>query len=202
MSKKGAVMRWDPYSLTCDKEFSDFWKRHLAERHRRLLLVLGKGFDVRALETAHRLRELGADVRVWLLAFHNGLDDSTLRRERTAQNAEGLAQLFDAERIKEVNIDIGGPFDSPVASHSTYTQLRATGDPTGFDDVIVDISAMPRMVAMTSVAVLLKWLDDAHGGSARCVNLHVATAESVSADNNAGQGSLRKYPSSAGSPVN
>jgi hypothetical protein len=191
LSENEAVMRWDPYSLTCEKDFSDFWKRHLAMRERRLLLVLGKGFDVRALETARRFRELGADVNVWLLAFHNGQDDSDLRRERTDQNAYGLAKLFDAGCIKEVDIDIGGPFESPIASRSTYVRLRAAGDPTEFDDVIVDISAMPRMVAMTSVAVLLKWLDDAQVGDGRCVNLHVATAESVSADNNAGQGSLR-----------
>lgn len=190
MSENDAVMRWDPYSLTCDSHFDDFWKGHLGQRERRLLLVLGKGFDVRALETARRLRELGADVDVWLLAFHNGQEDSELRNKRTDQNAEGLAKLIDAARIKEVDIDIGGAFASPIASVNTYTQLRGAGDPTQYDDVIVDISAMPRMVAMTSVAVLLKRLDDT-GKKGKCVNLHVATAESVSADLNAGQGSLR-----------
>lgn len=190
MSEKEAVMRWDPYSLTPDSEFDDFWRRHLAQRERRLLLILGKGFDLRALEAARRLRDLGADAEVWLLAFHNGQDDSELRRKRTDKNAEGLTKLFDISRIKEVDIDIGSAFASPVASVNTYNQLRAAGDPTQFDDVIVDISAMPRMVAMTSVAVLLKRLDDAEKAG-KCVNLHVATAESVSADMNVGQGSLR-----------
>lgn len=190
MSEKEAVMRWDPYSLTYDNDFDGFWRRRLAQRERRLLLILGKGFDLRALETARRLRDLGADAEVWLLAFHNGQDDSELRRKRTDKNAEGLAKLFDISRIKEVDIDIGSAFASPVASVNTYTQLRAAGDPTQFDDVIVDISAMPRMVAMTSVAVLLKRLDDAEK-IGKCVNLHVATAESVSADLNVGQGSLR-----------
>jgi hypothetical protein len=183
-------MRWDPYSLTSDRDFGDFWSAHLAQHKRRLLLVLGKGFDVRALETAKRLKALGADVSVWLLAFHNGHEDTDLRRQRTAQNADGLAKLFDSSRIQEVDIDIGGAFASPVASHNTYSKLREAGDPTEFDDVIVDISAMPRMVAMTSVAVLLKRLDDA-AAEGKCVNLHVATAESVAADINAGQGSLR-----------
>ena len=190
MSETEAVMRWDPYLLACDEEFGDFWKRHLAQHQRRLLLILGKGFDVRALETARRLQGLGADVNIWLLAFHNGQEDSDLRRQRTDENAEGLAKIFDTARIKEIDIDIGGAFASPVASLNTYTRIRAAGDPTEFDDVIVDISAMPRMVAMTSVAVLLKGLDDA-AVEGRCVNLHVATAESVSADLNAGQGSLR-----------
>jgi len=183
-------MRWDPYSLSCDAEFDDFWKRHLEQRRRRLLLILGKGFDVRALETCRRLHDLDANVSIWLLAFHNGQEDSDLRRQRTERNVRGLAALFGADRIKEVDIDLGGAFAAPVASVNTYNQLRAAGDPTEFDDVVVDISAMPRMVAMTSVAVLLKRLDNATVDG-ECVNLHVTTAESVSADLNAGQGSLR-----------
>lgn len=191
MSETEAVMRWDPYSLTGDKDFAAFWSGHLAQRERRLLLIVGKGFDVRALETARRLHACGADVSVWRLAFHNGQDDSDLRRRRTDENARGLEALFGAERILEVDIDIGSAFASPIASHDTYTKLRAAGDPTEFDDVIIDISAMPRMVAMTSVAVLLNRLDKVQADGGRCVNLHVSTAESVLADNSAGQGSLR-----------
>lgn len=183
-------MRWDPYSLTSDKEFDVFWKRHLALRERRLLLVVGKGFDVRALETARRLQALGADIDVWLLAFHNGQEDSVLRRKRTDENVEGLGKLFPANRIKEVLIDLGGAFQDPIASLKTYEEIRAAGDAMAYDDVVVDISAMPRMVAMTCVAVLLHWLDNPPGGD-KCVNLHVTTAESVTADLAAGQGSLR-----------
>lgn len=189
MSDK-AVMRWDPYSLTSDTEFDVFWKRHLALRQRRLLLVVGKGFDVRALETARRLQALGADIDVWLLAFHNGQDDSALRQKRTDENVKGLGKLFPADRIKEILIDLGGAFEDPIASLKTYEQVRAAGDATAYDDVVVDISAMPRMVAMTSVAVLLHWLDNPPDGD-KCVNLHVTAAESVTADLGAGQGSLR-----------
>lgn len=153
--------------------------------------MLGKGFDVRALESARRLSDLGADVDLWLLAFHNAQEDSTERNARTQENLEGLTKLFPPEKIREVDIDIGGPFETPVASRNTYEQLRAAGDPTTYDDVVVDISAMPRMVAMTSVAVLLKWLDD-EDANGSCVNLHVTTAESVSADLAVGHGSLRE----------
>lgn len=185
-----AVMRWDPYALASGADFDVFWKRHLAQRKRRLLLVLGKGFDVRALETARRLCDLGADLDVWLLAFHNGQEDSELRQARTNENVEGLGRLVPRSRIAEVGIDLGGAFEDPIASLKTYEQIRAAGDATAYDDVIVDISAMPRMVAMTSVAVLLHWLDNP-ADPTKCVNLHVTTAESVTADLAAGRGSLR-----------
>lgn len=190
MSDSEAVMRWDPYSLASGSDFDVFWKRHLAQRERRLLLVIGKGFDVRALETARRLNALGADVHVWLLAFHNGQADSAVRKAMTVGNLTGLRQLFPVGRIKEVDIDLGGAFQDPIASLKTYEQIRAAGDPGEYDDVVVDISAMPRMVAMTSVAVLLHRLDNPHVDG-ECVNLHVTAAESVTADLGAGQGSLR-----------
>jgi len=195
LSDPEATMRWDPYSLTPDEEFDVFWRRRIAERSRRVLLVLGKGFDVRALETARRIRALTENVTVWLLAFHNGQEDSQARSARTKANADGLTKLFDPASIIEIEIDLGGISVTPAASQNTQSAIGGAGSPTGFDDVIVDISAMPRMVAMTTVAVLLRRLDQEHAGGGRNVNLHVTTAESVNADLGASHGSLRDQAS-------
>ena len=51
-----------------------------------------------------------------------------------------------------------------------------------FDDVIVDVSAMPRMVALTTVATLLHDLDEQAQQGGKNTNLHVVTAESVNID--------------------
>lgn len=184
-------MRWDPYSLSCDQGFDEFWEAHLAGHARRVLLILGRGFDIRAVETARRLHQLGADVTAWSLAFDNGQDDSEDRRSRTAQNSEGLVELIGGDRVHEVGIDIGGVFSTNSTSRNTQNALLGAGDLTEFTDVVVDISAMPRMVAMTSVALVLKQLDDTFQSSGTNVNLHVTAAESVSADLGAGRGSLR-----------
>jgi hypothetical protein len=185
-------MRWDPYSLTRDDEFDAFWSAHLAARDRKVLLVLGRGFDVRTLETARRLHALGANVRVWQLTFDNGLGDSARRSKLTEDNHRRLVDLFGQDAIQPVPIMIGGPAGTTVTPRNTKAALDAAGDCVTFDDVVVDISAMPRMVAMTTVAILLHQLDgnaSQPGGSN--VNLHIATAESVSADLGAARGSLR-----------
>lgn len=191
MSDAKASMRWDPYSLSCDKGFDEFWEAHLAGGERRVLLILGRGFDIRAIETARRLHELGADITAWLLAFDNGQDDSDDRKSRTEQNSEGLVALIGGARVREVGIDIGGVFSTNSTSRNTQNALLAAGGFTEFTDVVVDISAMPRMVAMTAVALVLKQLDDTFATSGTNVNLHVSAAESVSADLGAGRGSLR-----------
>lgn len=184
-------MRWDPYSLTADAEFDAFWSARLAERPRRLLLILGRGFDVRTLAAARRLCALNADIHVWQLAFDNGLGDSEERAKLTESNHQGLLGLFDADRITPVDVEIGGPAATAVTARNTQKALHAQGGYDGFDDVIIDISAMPRMVAMTSVSVILFALDSVAAAGGPNINLHVLTAESVSADVGAAKGSLR-----------
>jgi hypothetical protein len=191
LSDDKAVMRWDPYSLTRDAEFDGFWRAHLAKRDRLILLVLGRGFDVRALETATRLKGVGANVAVWLLAYDNGLNDSAKRTALTQANYDGLVALFGAAVITPIDIAIGGTAGETATSRNTKAALEAAGDCLLFDDVIVDISAMPRLVAMTTVAVLLAKLDGVARAGGKSVNLHVTTAESVSADNDAAQGTLQ-----------
>ncbi|MCR5870897.1 hypothetical protein LRS12_09345 [Sphingomonas sp. J344] len=184
-------MRWDPYSLTADADFEPFWSDRLNGGGRRLLLILGRGFDVRTLAAARRLHALGADIRVWQLAFDNGLGDSAVRSAKTTENHEGLLELFGEDRVKVVPIEIGGPSGAAVTPLNTQTALQGAGDPLEFDDIVVDISAMPRMVAMTAVSVLLHRLDKVAKAGGASVNLHVTIAESVSADVGAAKGSLR-----------
>lgn len=191
LSDAPGKMRWDPYSLTVDAAFDEFWSARLAQRPRRLLLVLGRGFDVRTLAAARRLHALGADIYIWQLAFDNGLGDSEQRAALTEANHEELTGLFGVARITAVNIEIGGPAATAVTARNTQIALQATGDGRDFDEVIVDISAMPRMVAMTAVSVMLFTLDQIAEGGGPNVNLHVITAESVSADIGAAKGSLR-----------
>ncbi|MGP2494288.1 hypothetical protein ACTDI4_22055 [Mesorhizobium sp. PUT5] len=191
MSSSSPEMRWDPYSLTLDADFTTFWKQRLSAKQRKLLLVIGRGFDIRTLETVRRLHSLGADMSVWQLVFDNGLGDSPKRSELTEANHEGLLKLVPAEKILSVPIEIGGPAGAAVTPRNTKASLDRAAKDLEFDDIIVNISAMPRMVALTTVSVLLFRLDKLCSDGGPSVNLHVTTSESVSADLEASKGSLR-----------
>ena len=166
-----------------DREFEYFWRTHLATRQRTLLFVLGRGFDPRALAALQRIVELGAKPTVWLIAFDNGFEDSELRQQLTQSNRAGLQHVVSEEAIRELAVDIGGAAYSNATSRSTRRAIAtAGGELLAYDDVIVDISAMPRMVALTTVAKLLHDLDQQATTSGKDTNLHVVTAESVSTD--------------------
>lgn len=192
MSDERAKMRWDPYHLFADNEFDCFWREHLKKRERKILIVLGRGFDVRALEASRRIVSAGALPQIWLLAFDNGLQDSETRVAMTRKNFDDLETLVSAERILELGIRIGGVSQGNATSINTRRAIAQAGRLDGFDDIIVDISAMPRMVALTTVAKFIHDLDEIEKETGRVVNLHVTTAESVSADLIAQRGSLNE----------
>lgn len=190
MSDQTAKMRWDPYHLFPNEEFDAFWREHLRTRDRKLLIVLGRGFDIRALEATRRIVAAGASPDVWLLGFDNGLQDSQLRTAMTEKNVQDLEALCGVERIATLDIRIGGPAVGNATSTSTRRAIMGAGSIEGYDDVVIDISAMPRMVALTAIAKLIHDLDEIERSTRRSINLHVTTAESVSADLKAQQGTL------------
>jgi hypothetical protein len=175
-------MRWDPYVLSEDRNFDDFWRDHLATRDRSMIFVLGRGFDPRALVALQRMVNVCAKPTVWLMAFDNHLEDSELRQSLTQRNRDELEVLVGKARIHELAIDIGDSAYSNATSRSTQKAIGSAGDLAAHDDVVVDISAMPRVVALTTVAKLLHDLDKQAATGGKNTNLHVVTAESVKTD--------------------
>ena len=171
-------MRWDPYILAGGDEFGPFWKEHLGSRKRETLFLLGCGFDPRALKAIRRICGLGALPKVWLLKFSNGQEDSLPSRHLTEANRAELAKLVGEKNIVELPVSIGNGDHANATSRSTGSAIARQGFASEVDDIVIDISAMPRVVALSAIAKLIHDLD----ASGQCTNLHVVTAESVRTD--------------------
>jgi hypothetical protein len=48
LSKAGRKMRWDPYQLRAGLDFDAFWADRLWDGKRKVLFLVGRGFDARA----------------------------------------------------------------------------------------------------------------------------------------------------------
>lgn len=190
MSETSVEKRWDPYMLAQGEDFAPFWSNHLRGRDRKILALIGRGFDPRALTAIKQIILAGAKIDVWLLAFENGFAESDLRKSLTDQNTRELRSLKGVQTISELPIRIGGSPQGSATSTKTRFALKNAGPVTGYTDVIIDISAMPRMVALTSITQMLHDLDAmAKSGEAQ-INLHVTAAESVATDIGAAGGTL------------
>lgn len=185
-------MRWDPYVLARDNQFDEFWKDHLNQRERDLLFIVGRGFDFRAMETSSRIVAAGGAGRrdCWLVAFDNGLPDSELRIRLTNENVDACQKLFAAGKVNEIPVRLSTSAQQIATSRSVLRAIGKSEALRNYSDVVIDISAMPRMVAMTAVSKLIGLLDKLYENKGVEVNLHVTTSESVSSDRGATPASL------------
>ena len=124
---------------------------------------------------------MGVTPIVWLLAFDNERSESRRTNELTIANREALAELVGEPNIVELPVSIGSTGHPNATSRSTRSAISKQGTTAKLDDVVIDISAMPRVVAWSAIAKLIHDLDAADVAG-KNTNLHVVAAESVRTD--------------------
>lgn len=178
-------MRWDPYILITESEFNGFWKRHLKCRERNILFIVGGGFDVRAASGSERICKLeGEGCRdVWLLDFVNNMPASDHNNELINKNLKQYRRIFDPKNIKNLPIQLPDSSNRSGASRPASDIISAHGDEfKKYDDIVIDVSAMPRMVAMTFIVKMLHLLDGIYDNERKDINLHILASESIQSD--------------------
>lgn len=186
-------MRWDPYVLVTEPKFDQFWSNHFDSRKRDVLFIVGRGFDIRATLGSKRICDVGGEGRrdAWFLNFDNGPLDSTKCDDLTDENVTRYRHIFQNTALQELSIRLSTSGNQMGTSRYTSGVIRRNKDElTTYDDIVIDISAMPRMVAMTVIVQILYLLDTAFKNGGKDTNLHIVTAESVSSDRGAKPASL------------
>jgi hypothetical protein len=197
LSKAERKMRWDPYQLRAGSDFVSFWTDRLKDGERKVLFLIGRGFDMRASAAPRCILGLGkvGTLHGWILRYGNGQPEAENTQKRIDANVAAFTEIFGAG-LTEIEIKMRGAGNSYVTSRNTRTAVSRRDELAQYTDVIIDISAMPRTVALTTIAQLIALLDEiAHNGGPS-INLHVVVAESVSADRGHTSGSLSDTVSS------
>jgi hypothetical protein len=176
-------MRWDPYQLFDGADFNTYWANRLLDGSRKLLFIVGRGFDSRATLVPRRILGLGkvAVLHGWMLCYRNGQPDTPITRLKIDANAAAFASIF-STGLTEIEIKMRGSGNSHVTSRNTGVAVNRQQELAQYTDVIVDISAMPRTVGLTAIARLIALLDELAETGGPSVNLHVVVAESVVSD--------------------
>ena len=178
-------MRWEPYVLWRGEEFAPCWKAHLAARSRDVLIIAGLGFDPRAVSVSQELINAGGKGKrdLWLLCYDNGQETTSEQRAAVKTNDEGFAALFAPPRaIERLEIAMRTDRARSATCQNTKAAISRPDELFAYDDVIVDISAIPRMIALMTLAQLLTLIDDRTAAGEPAPNLHVVAAESVTQD--------------------
>lgn len=176
-------MRWDPYQLFDGERFDAFWVKQLADGSRKLLFIVGRGFDARATLVPRRILAQGkvAALHGWILRYRNGQPDTSSTQKKIDANASAFASIF-GSGLTEIEIKMRGAGNSHVTSRNTRAAVNRQQELAKYTDVIIDVSAMPRTVGLTAIAQLIALLDELAQKGGPSVNLHVVVAESVMYD--------------------
>jgi len=176
-----------------DAEFRTRWRAHFCARTRNVLIIAGLGFDPRAVFVSQELINAGGEGKreLWLLCYDNGQQTTDGQRQTVANNDAGFLNLFSSPRsIMRLPITMRTDRARSATCQNTKSAISRPKELLGYDEVIVDISALPRMISLMTVAQLLTLFDERRAKGQTAPNLHVVAAESAAEDFGTAQNSL------------
>lgn len=195
MSEQAGTMRWDPYILAQGAEFDRFWAEHLAARDRKVAIVAGLGFDARACVASQRILNAsqGGQRDLWLICYDNAQANIEELKPLVDANDTAFASTFQGRgNIHRLPLQMRRENGRIASGPATQKLIPSLSGLFGYDDIVIDISAMPRMIALVLISQLIALLDKRRAAGTPVPNLHVVVAESVAMDVDVAEESLEE----------
>jgi hypothetical protein len=179
-------MRWHDYVLVRGSEFRSFWEEHGSDADRRVLFIVGRGFDPRAPLGLQRLLAASQKCTVDVLGLE--LKDESSSGSSDHRNAaeenwgiikHALESRGDARSQSVLFRSNDGRRIAARSAANIFVEETALDK---YSDVVVDISAMPRVVYFPLISRLLYFYDERRKILKSGPNLHVIVSEDPSLD--------------------
>jgi len=164
MSFDKYTLRWENYVLIKNEHFDSFWNNHLVST-KKLLFILGKGFDCRMNLAIEKIKAIKTDANIEciLIQFDEGKTSSSHKyKEDVDTNVTLLNSL--GLKIQTRNIDLlednGSRKKRRIGSRQAAEQIiKSYDDLSEYTDIVVDISSLPRGIYFSLIAKILYLLD-------------------------------------------
>jgi hypothetical protein len=173
--------RWQNYVLDHGSGLELFWEEHLKTRDRNVLVVVGKGFDPRMCQGVETLMRAGGNGAraVLAISFDEGpTSPSMVYKARVDENWRGLQGIMSRRgELSERSLKMWSDDGRRVSSRSAANVFNSVDDFKDVDDLIIDVSSMPRNVYLPLIAKALYLLDGQDETAALRPNLHVFVSE-------------------------
>jgi hypothetical protein len=179
-----SALRWDHYIARQGSDFHRFWEEILGEKERKLLFILGLGFDPRMCAGLKAiLNSGGAGICECLLIEYNEGTGSPSKKyiHLVDKNRELLKSLISKKgKLRSTSVKMWSDDGRMIGSRRASEIIDASAVDE-YTDIILDISALPRGIYFPLIAKLLYILDSMQKSS-QTTNLHVIIAEDVDLD--------------------
>ena len=178
-------LRWSPSILIKDNAVDSFWEEHFEGENRKLLFILGKGFDVRMNFALSRLLNSCPDINLecLLIEFDEGTTSSSLDyKPFVTENMMEFEKIMDGRTVRTKKIKMknkSGKRGRIVGDRNAADSIKSHSEIEGFTDIIVDISSLPRGLYFSLIGKILKLIDQKQENQQ---NLFLTVAENVKID--------------------
>ena len=177
--------RWNPYVLLQDETVKELWRNHFHDQNKKVLFILGKGFDVRMNLGIESLLSVCPNINLdcLLLELDEGKDSSSHNlKDLVEENMTEITSLLRGKTIikKELKLwTTTGKKKVKIGDREASNVIENYDDIKDYTDIIVDISALPRGVYFSLIGKLLTLIDKY---STNSQNLFVCIAENAEID--------------------
>ena len=187
MDQEKLNRRWNPYVLLHDETVKELWTDHFDKGDRKVLFILGKGFDGRMNLCIESLLDKcpGLDLASLLINFDEGKSSNSHEyADLVTENVKELEELLKDKELKHKSIQLwnsSGKKRRRIGDREAANIFNDYDSIKDYTDIIVDISALPRGIYFSMIGKLLSLIDT------YCINfsinLFVCVAENASIDN-------------------
>jgi hypothetical protein len=180
--------RWENYILNINDDFDKFWKDYYVNENRETLFIIGIGFDPRSIKATEIISSIPSKGNKDILGLryfaNDGEEASNFTPPEVQINIEKLNILFEKKNIQNISykgIVMRSADDKHIADINTTRLISSIDDIKKYNDVIIDISAMPRGIFIPLLNKLLS-LIDMFNNAEHHINLHVVVTENAKLD--------------------
>jgi hypothetical protein len=180
--------KWSNYFMKSGDEFFSFWDQYLKERQRSILFILGEGFDPRMCFGLNFITSIDAPKICDCLSIKSkeGPNFSIKKHETSLKENERefIRLLKKCNAHRPIEISKWSTDKRPKADIEAKEVINKFSELSKYSDIIVDISALPKIIYFPLIAKILTILDDTkkNGAPTRIPTFHVFVSENVEYD--------------------
>lgn len=180
-------LRWSPYILLHGNELKVFLNEHFVPDKKKVLFIMGKGFDIRMNIGIKRIVQANpsVDIDLFLINFNEGKKSNSLKyNDLVIENEKELLSIITGNKIINKNIDLwkgGSRHKRRVGGREAANLINNFSDIEKYSEIVVDISALPRGVYFSLIGKILSLIDNKKDIK---INFFIFTAENAEIDSN------------------
>ena len=181
----GCDVRWRDYVMVRNEAFNEFWAQH-GTAERRILFIVGRGFDPRAPMGLQRIVAAATKCSIDVVSVHFddklSSDSASQRAAADANQAAFESAVQGRGKVEPRTIKFRNEKNDSIADRSAANLFAAESDVAAYTDLVVDISAMPRVVYFPILSRLIYFHDLLVASCKPAPDVHVVISEDPRAD--------------------